>query len=236
MPPSIWLSPYRWLVAALIGAAAGIVPYAMETDTLQQSRLREPVPSTGRFVDAQCITDTKRRTLAAIRMVTTYEFVAVGFVQYGYENGVETAQSSPTFSARGERDYRSRIECDATLPAVRAARQSQPVWFEASNPRTAVTSLAEPDSRRFLWICLSALPPLAVGLWLILLRRQRRHAGQPLDPGHPLVRFIAIAHRRGALMLWLLILGTGATVIYKELNRERAGAERLRTSAFSAPS
>ena len=168
--PSAWSSPYRWFLAALLPVAIAVFMYALEADGVESSRLRNPVPVTGEFVSAECV--THRKGFNPHYLYVTYEFVATGFVKYGYEQGVETSQLSPKFTTKGWVKYSSRAECDAALPAIQAAKAPHAIWFEKDQPYAAKTTLDEPDSARFLWICLGAIPLIAVGWWMSMRRRQ----------------------------------------------------------------
>ena len=84
--PSAWSSPYRWYLAALFPVAIAVFMYALEADGVESSRLRNPVPATGEFVSAECI--THRKGSNPNYMYVTYEFIATGFVKHGYEQGV----------------------------------------------------------------------------------------------------------------------------------------------------
>ena len=168
--PSAWSSPYRWYPAALLPVAIAVFMYALEADGVESSRLRNPLPVMGEFVSAECI--THRKGSNRNHMYVTYEFIATGFVKHAYEQGVETSQHSPKFTTKGWVKYSSRAECDAALPAIQAAKAPHAIWFEKDQPYAAKTTLDEPDSARFLWICLGAIPLIAVGRWLS--SRQRR--------------------------------------------------------------
>ena len=169
--PSAWSLPYRWYLAALFPVAIAVFMYALEADGLEHSRLRNPVPVMGEFVSAECI--TYRKGFNPNYLYVTYEFIATGFVKHGYEQGVETSKHSPKFTTKGWVNYPSRAECDAALPAVKAAKAPHQIWFEKDQPYAAKTTLEEPDSARFLWICLGAIPLICVGWWLS--SRRRRH-------------------------------------------------------------
>ena len=56
---------------------------------------------------------------------------------------------------------------------MRAAKAPHPVWFERGQPHLSKTTLEEPDSRRFLWVGLGAIPLALVG-GILSLRRRRR--------------------------------------------------------------
>ena len=167
--PSAWSSPYRWYLASLFPVAIAVFMYALEADGVESSRLRNPVPVTGEFVSAECI--THRKGSNRNYMYVTYEFIATGFVKQGYERGVETSQISPKFTTKGGVNYPSRAGCDAALPGVRVAKAPHAIWFEKDQPFAAKTTLDEPDSARFLWICLGAIPLIAVGWWMSVRRR-----------------------------------------------------------------
>ena len=167
--PSAWSSPYRWYLAALLPVAIAVFMYALEADGVESSRLRNPVPVKGEFVGAECV--THRKGFNPHYLYVTYEFVATGFVEYGYEQGVESSQISPKFTTKGWVNYPSRADCDAALPAVKAAKAPHQIWFEKDQPYAAKTTLDEPDSARFLWIGLGAIPLIAVGWWISFRRR-----------------------------------------------------------------
>ena len=167
---SAWSSPYRWYLAALLPVAIAVFMYALEADGVESSRLRNPVPGMGEFVSAECI--THRKGSNRNYMYVTYEFIATGFVKYGYERGVETSQISPKFTTKGWVNYPSRADCDAALPARQAAKAPHAIWFEKDQPYAAKTTLDEPYSARFLWICLGAIPLIAVGWWMSMRRRR----------------------------------------------------------------
>ena len=168
--PSAWSSPYRWYLAALLPVAIAVFMYALEADGVESSRLRNPLPVMGEFVSAECI--THRKGSNRNHMYVTYEFIATGFVKHAYEHGVETSQHSPKFTTKGWVKYSSRAECDAALPAIQAAKAPHAIWFEKDQPYAAKTTLDEPDSARFLWLCLGAIPLIAVGWWLSIRQRQ----------------------------------------------------------------
>ena len=168
--PSAWSSPYRWYPAALLPVAIAVFMYALEADGVESSRLRNPLPVMGEFVSAECI--THRKGSNRNHMYVTYEFIATGFVKHAYEQGVETSQHSPKFTTKGWVKYSSRAECDAALPAIQAAKAPHAIWFEKDQPYAAKTTLDEPDSARFLWLCLGAIPLIAVGWWLSIRQRQ----------------------------------------------------------------
>ena len=167
--PSAWSSPYRWFLAALLPVAIAVFMYALEADGVESSRLRNPVPVMGEFVSAECI--THRKGLNPNHMYVTYEFIATGFVKHAYEQGVETSQLSPKFTTKGWVNYPSRADCDAALPAIQAAKAPHAIWFEKDQPYAAKTTLDEPNSARFLWIGLGAIPLIVIGRWLSLRRR-----------------------------------------------------------------
>ena len=105
-------------------------------------------------------------------MNLTYAFKAPGFVRY--EQGDATPRLAENYSLLVDVVYDAREDCEAELPAVVAAQSPHPVWFERSEPHTARHTLEEPDSTRFLWVGLGALPLAAVGWWL---RRREQAAG-----------------------------------------------------------
>ena len=167
--PSAWSSPYRWYLAALLPVAIAIFMYALEADGVESSRLRNPVPVTGEFVSAECV--THRKGFNPNYLYVTYEFIATGFVKHGYEQGAAISEASPKFTTKGWVNYASRAECDAALPAVKAAKAPHQIWFEKDQPYAAKTTLDEPNSARFLWIGLGAIPLILIGRWLSLRQR-----------------------------------------------------------------
>lgn len=162
-------SPYRWYLAALFPIGIGWFMYALEASEWQRLRLYAPMPAVGEFETAECI--THRRGRERERMLITYTFAANGYVRYETPG---SAQPEPAFRARDSIAYPSRDACEAALPAVRQAKAPHPVWFELSQPHLSKTTLEEPDSTRFLWLWLAALPLLAVGG---ILHGRRRRAG-----------------------------------------------------------
>jgi hypothetical protein len=162
-----WQSPWGWYGSALLPIGIGLFMYAMEASDLERFRLLDPVPAVGEFVSAEC---KYFRRHNQHYMAISYAFVARGYAPY-VEPGA-AAQPTPTFTVQHEyAEYASPDDCEAALPAVRAAKQSHPVWFERSNPHAAKTSLEEPDSTRFLWVGLGAIPLALVG-WLLGRRRR----------------------------------------------------------------
>lgn len=132
--------------------------YALEASEWERLRLYAPMPAMGEFATAECI--THRRGRERERMLITYSFVANGYVSYETPGG---AQPEPVFTAKDSIAYPSREACEVALPAVRRARAPHPVWFEMSQPHSSKMTLEEPDSTRFLWIGLAAIPLLLVG-------------------------------------------------------------------------
>jgi hypothetical protein len=162
-------SPYSWYYAALLPIGLGYFMYAMEATEWRRLRLVDPVPAMGEFAQAECITHTRGRR-------ENYLIVSYAFRASVYANDpVDVmARKEAVFTARQETLFPSRADCDAALPAVQRARASHPVWYERSQPHMSKATLAEPDSRRFLWVCLGAIPLVLVGALLHWRRRHRR--------------------------------------------------------------
>lgn len=160
--PSPALSPYHWYVAALFPIAIGLFMYGMEASDVQRFRLADPVAAMGEFVTAKCITYRKGRRTNV--MVVTYAFVATAPVQY--DGNLQATQALSNYTTDYGIEHRSREDCDAALPEVLAAKAPHPVWYERTQPHTARLTLEEPDSTRFLWVGLGALPLAGVGWWM----------------------------------------------------------------------
>jgi hypothetical protein len=167
---SEWSSPLRWYIAALLPIWTGYFMYKTEASEHERLRLYDPVPAVGEFVSAECVRPRKRNW-HEYWLTTTYSFVAVGYVSY---EASETPgpRPAPTFTAVDWALHSSEAECQAALSAVQLAKAPHPVWFEKGNPHSSKTTLEEPDSTRFLWIGLGAIPLASVGL--VLSRRRRR--------------------------------------------------------------
>lgn len=150
--------PWNWYFAAALSIGIGWFMYAMEASDVEKFRLADPVPATGFFAQAEC--KVLGRKVRRNTLQFTYRFV--------------TAESPQNYTALREIEYPTMAACEADLPAVQAARTPHPVWFERNNPHSSRTTLAEPDSRRFLLVCLAAVPFALIG-WAAG-RRLRRQA------------------------------------------------------------
>ena len=143
----------------------------MEASDVSNRRLRDPVPATGEFVKAECVTHMRRGRVQREAMHTTYEFVAAGYVRPA--EGTSPAQVSPKFTGLGSVDFVTRAECEAALPTAYALRAPRQLWFEREYPHQSMATLDEPNSWRLLLIGLFGIPFFIIG-WL--LRRQRNNA------------------------------------------------------------
>jgi len=164
-------SPFAWYFAALFPVGVGAFMYAVEASEWKRLRLSDPVPATGEFASAECITHRRGRQSERERMAVTYAFVAAGY-KTPEEEATGIPRPASTFTATDSIAYSSRAACEAALPAVQRARAPHPVWFERGQPHSTKMTLEEPDSTRFLWLCLGALPLLAVGA-MVHWRRRR---------------------------------------------------------------
>jgi MYXO-CTERM domain-containing protein len=160
-------SPYRWYLAALFPIGIGWFMYGLEASEWKRLRLYDPVPATGAFARAECI--TYRRGRDRNQMVISYTFSAS---VYANDPNNLMAQTQSSFTAKQGIVYPSREACEVALPAVQSARAPHAVWYERSQPHMSKTTLEEPDSTRFLWICLGAIPLAAIG-GLLQWRRRR---------------------------------------------------------------
>jgi len=164
-------SPFGWYFAALFPIGIGAFMYAVEASEWKRLRLSDPVAATGEFTNAECITHRRGRMSERERMTITYAFAAAG-----YKTPEEEADGMPRpasiFTATDSIAYSSRDACEAALPAVQRARAPHPVWFERNQPHSTKMTLQEPDSTRFLWLSLGAVPLLAVGA-MVQWRRRR---------------------------------------------------------------
>lgn len=156
--------------AALVMPVLAVFLCAMEASDVARRRLRDPVPAMGEFVQAECVTHTRRGRVTLEAMHLTYAFVAAGYVKPA--EGDRPAQLSPTFTTLGSVAYSTRADCEAALPAAQAAKAPQQIWFERDYPYEAMTSLDEPNSFRLLLIGLLGIPFFVIGR---LLRRRQRH-------------------------------------------------------------
>ena len=163
-----WSSPLRWYGLAVFPIGLAAFMYGLEADGIESSRLREPVPAMGEFVSAKCVTYRKGNAIAGL--VVTYAFAAPG--QDRSDRSAGPASPAARYTTDRAIDYRSRADCEAALPAMLAEKAPHSLWYEKSQPHTAMTTLEEPDSTRFLWVGLGALPLAGVGWWL-----RRRAAG-----------------------------------------------------------
>lgn len=168
--PSARSSPWGWYLAALIPIWIGFFMYKTEASDQQRLRLYDPVPAVGEFVSAKCT--HRRRSFQEYWLTTTYAFVATGYVSYE-EQETPGPRPAPTFTAADSALYSSEAECETALSAVQSAKAPHPVWFEKNNPHSSRTTLQEPDSTRFLWIGLGAIPLVLTGSILSLRRRRR---------------------------------------------------------------
>lgn len=163
--------------AALVMPVMAVFLCAMEASDVERRRLRNPVPAMGEFVQAECVTHTRRGRVRREAMHITYAFVATGYVKAA--EGDRPAQLSPTFTTLGSVDFSTRADCEAALPAARAAKAAKQIWFERDHLYEAMTTLDEPNSWRLLWVGLFGIPFFVIG-WL--LRRRQRHT-RPPAPG-----------------------------------------------------
>ncbi|WP_313915488.1 hypothetical protein [Tahibacter sp.] len=171
--PSAWSSPLRWYLAALVPIWTGYFMYKTEASEQERLRLHDPVPAVGEFVSAECVRPRKR-SYQEYWLTTTYAFVAAGYVSYE-EQASPGSRPAPTFTAVDWVWYPSLAECEAARSAVRSAKAPHPVWFEKGQPHSSKTTLEEPDSTRFLWLGLGAVPLVLIG-GILALRRRRRSA------------------------------------------------------------
>lgn len=160
-------SPWRWYFAALFPLGIGYFMYALEASEWERLRLYDPVPAAGEFAQAECITYRRGRTRNYL--VISYSFSAS---VYANDPVNPLARTQAPFTAKQDIAYASREDCEAALPAIQRARAPHRVWYERSQPHLSKTTLEEPDSRRFLWICLGAIPFAAVGAMLHWRRRR----------------------------------------------------------------
>lgn len=154
-------------MAALLPPGVGLFMYAMEASDAERFRLRDPVQTVGDYTRAACV--TMRKGSDPHRMRITYAFKVPGFVRHSGDGGAP--QPDERYTTTVDVIHPSRQACEAALPATDAARPPHPIWFERTEPHTARPTLQEPDSTRFLWLGLGALPMLGVG-WT-LARRAR---------------------------------------------------------------
>lgn len=168
---SVWSSPWRWYLAALLPIWTGYFMYKTEASEQQRLRLHSPVQAVGEFVSAECVRPRKR-SFQEHWLTTTYAFVAAGYVSYE-EQASPGPRPAPTFTAVDWALYSSLAECESALSAVRSAKAPHPVWFEKGQPHSSKTTLEEPDSTRFLWVALGAVPLVLTG-GILSLRRRRR--------------------------------------------------------------
>jgi hypothetical protein len=145
----------------------GFFMYALEASDAERFRLRDPVQTVGAYAGAVCI--TLRKGSDPHRLRITYAFTVPGFVRYRGDSGAP--QPDERYTTTVDVIHPSRQACEAALPAANAARPPHPIWFERTEPHTARPSLQDPDSTRFLWLGLGALPLAGVG-WT-LARRAR---------------------------------------------------------------
>jgi hypothetical protein len=162
-------SPIHWYLAALLPIWIGYFMYKTEASEQQRLRLLDPVAAVGEFVKAECIRPRKR-SFQDYWLATTYAFVATGYVSYE-EHATPGSRPAPTFTAVDWVLFPSQAECEAALAGVRSAKAPHPVWFERNQPHSSKTTLEEPDSTRFLWLALVAIPLLLVGAILHWRRR-----------------------------------------------------------------
>jgi len=162
MSASPWRSPWTWYGLALLPMGIGYFMYALQEDGNKRLRLSDPVPAMGSFVKAECLTSLRGNM--RVWMNITYAFVAPDYKEY--VSGSNTPQPRPDFKTGASQKYSSLDDCEAALPAVRAARTPHQVWYERNTPSTARTSLEEVDSKPFLFVCLGAIPLALVGLFL----------------------------------------------------------------------
>ena len=146
-----------------------VVVALTEANQVSDARLPNPVPAMGAFVSAECITYTRRGAVRWQAMHITYAFIAEGYVKPA--DGMRPAETSPKFTGLGATYFSTRADCEAALPAARAAKRPQQMWFERDNPFRSSTTLEEPNSWRLLLIGLFGIPFFAVGWWL---RRRER--------------------------------------------------------------
>lgn len=165
-------SPYPWYAAAFVPIGIGFFMYSIEATDAQADRLRDPVAVVGEFVTAQCATRSKG--MYPHSMVLIYSFTVPGFMKL--EQGDTTPRLAENFSASKGVTYPSRLDCDAALPAVLAAKAPQRIWYERTQPDISRPTLEEPDSTRFLWLGLGAIPLFGAGWWL---RRRRKRVEAP---------------------------------------------------------
>lgn len=161
-------SPYRWYLAALFPIGLGWFMYALEASEWERLSLHDPLPATGQFASAECV--TYRRGRDRHQMVISYTFTAS---VYANDPTDQLALTESSFTAKQGIVHPSRAACEAALPAVQAVRAPHAVWYERSQPHLSTTSLERPDSKRFLWVWLGAIPFVAVGLLLHWRRRRR---------------------------------------------------------------
>lgn len=168
---SVWSSPWGWYLAALLPIWTGYFMYKVEASEHERLRLHSPVQAVGEFVSAECVRPRKR-SYQEYWLTTTYAFVAAGYVSYEEQTTPEP-RSAPTFTAVDWVQYSSQSECETALSVVRSAKAPHPVWFEKGHPHSSKTTLEEPDSTRFFWIWLGAIPLVLTGAILSLRRRRR---------------------------------------------------------------
>lgn len=158
-----------WFTAALIAVGAGYFMYAMEADGVKSARLRNPVPTMGEYVKAECVHASNGKGNDTYDLRTTYAFVAIGFVSY--QQGSAAPVQPMKFTTDGWVQYSRMDECEAALPAVLVAKAPRPIWFEKDQPHSARTTLDEPDSRRFLLVSIAGVPLALIG-WFLGRRRR----------------------------------------------------------------
>lgn len=162
MTASPWRSPWTWYGLALFPIGIGYFMYALQEDGNKRSRLSDPVRTVGEFVKAECVVTGRRKDSYSLH--TTYAYTATGYVPPQTNPYLPPAR--PNFTASGFVEFPSPGACEAALPAAQAAKASHPIWYEKRHPYTAITTLEEPDSRRFLLLMLGALPLALAGLFV----------------------------------------------------------------------
>ena len=241
----------RWsYCTAWVPLAIGYLMYFVESSDREKSRFTDPIATVGQFVEAQCLTSRKRRSYQSPHsMQVTLRFDALNLHDAPAVQAEATTQSYQAFTGRS---FRSRAECEAALPAVRAAKAAHPVWYERRNPHAARTVLDLGSSTHYLWLGLAGIPLLLYARVLHLLERQAHAERAALlnvmgscDAYRPpeqlrflywplrLVKFTQKQSVRNAfvyLVFVFLICGYIGQYIW-EYQQEREGEERARAAA-----
>ena len=241
-----------WSIAALFPLGIGFLMYFVQNSDVEKYTLINPVAAVGEFSGAACQTYRKAGAFTSPHyMRVTYTFNAFGAQAYDAA-GVPTPRSTQpikTFTMTNDVSYRSWAECAAALPVTQALRAPRPLFYEASNPHSARSSLDRPDSTVYLWLGLLGIP-LAIYAWLLGLLRARQTqtvrqaalgvvatgAGDRLQWPLRFVKFTQTPFARKAVvyLIFVLLLGGFIGQFFWGVEREQWGAERVRAAAGRA--